>query len=96
MPNGAIRHRTYDAIMVASVTLGRADSTAIRADRRSGDPDAPDDLARVDEHLDRLAELEAAGDLDGYADEVSRMIQFIERGRRASTRSSTRSPKTPR
>jgi hypothetical protein len=75
MPNGAIRHRTYDAIVVATVTLGRAEPTATDADR---EPDDPDDLARVDEHLDRLAELEAAGDLDGYADEVSHMTQFIE------------------
>jgi len=79
MPNGAIRHRTYDAIVVATVTVGRADPTAIDADRPSSDRDDPDDLARVDEYLDRLARLEAAGDIDGYADEVSRMTQFIER-----------------
>jgi len=79
MPNGAIRHRTYDAIVVATVTLGRADPTAIDADRAVGDRDDADDLARVDEYLERLAKLEAAGDIDGYADEVSRMTQFIER-----------------
>ena len=79
MPNGAIRHRTYDAIVVATVTLGRADPTAIDADRAVGDRDDADDLARVDEYLERLARLEAAGDIDGYADEVSRMTQFIER-----------------
>ena len=79
MPNGAIRHRTYDAIVVATVTLGRADPTAIDADRAVSDRDDADDLARVDEYLERLARLEAAGDTDGYADEVSRMTQFIER-----------------
>ena len=79
MPNGAIRHRTYDAIVVASVTVGRSDPTAIDADRPAGDRDDPDELARVDRYLDRLARLDATGDVDGYADEVSRMTQFIER-----------------
>jgi hypothetical protein len=68
MPNGAIRHRTYDAIVVATVTLGRTETTA----------DDPAALARVDEHLERLARLDAAGDIDGYADEVSDMALFIE------------------
>lgn len=76
MPNGAIRHRTYDAIVVASVTLGRTHPTVTDRDRPADDAD---DLARVDEHLDRLARLDAAGDIDGYIDEVSDMAQFIER-----------------
>ncbi len=76
MPNGAIRHRTYDAIVVAGVTLARAHPTVTDRDRPADDPD---ELARVDEHLERLARLDAAGDIDGYIDEVSDMAQFIER-----------------
>ena len=71
MPNGAIRHVTYDAIVVAAVTAGRA----LTAD----DPDDPDDLARVDEYLDRLAELDASGDVDGHRAAVADMASFIER-----------------
>ena len=76
MPNGVIRHTTYDAIVVATVTVGRAHPTMIDADQAADDPD---ELDRVDEYLDRLAELDAAGDTDGYAVEVSHMTQFIER-----------------
>ncbi len=76
MPNGAIRHVTYDAIVVAAVVFARADPVAISTD---GSHDDPSDLARVDDHLARLAELDAAGDVDGYLDEVSDMARFIER-----------------
>ena len=76
MPDGRLRHVAYDSIIVATVTLARTDRATQDAIgctttmRRS--------CTRIDAHLARLAELDAAGDAEAYHDEVSDMADFIQ------------------
>jgi hypothetical protein len=70
MPDGRLRHVAYDAIIVGAVTTARRAATA------DGDDEAA--LRQVDDHLERLADLDAAGDAEAYRDEVSDMVDFIE------------------
>ncbi len=76
MPNGSLRHVTYDAILVATVTLARSDRGAQISNGL--DDDDPAVLRQIDERLERLAALSAAGDTAGYRDEVSDLARFIE------------------
>ena len=75
MPDGMLRHVAYDSIIVATVTLGRTDR-ATQDSHRLHDDDAAE-LHRIDAHLERLAELDAAGDAEAYHDEVSDMADLI-------------------
>jgi hypothetical protein len=76
MPDGLLRHVAYDSIVVATVTLARTDRQTQRDHGLHDDEHA--DLERVDAHLARLAELDAAGDAEAYHDEVADMADYIQ------------------
>ena len=71
MPDRRLRHVAYDAIIVGAVTTARRATTADLADDEAA-------LRQVDDYLERLADLDAAGDAEAYRDEVSDMVDFIE------------------
>jgi hypothetical protein len=76
MPDGLLRHVAYDAILVATVSLARADPSGQHG-HGHGPPDYYAHLQVIDAHLARLGELDATGDAEAYHDEVSDMADYI-------------------
>ena len=95
MPDGRLRHVAYDAIIVATVTLARTDR-ATQDSRSVCTTTMRPSLRQIDDHLERLAELDAAGDAEAYHDEVSDMVDFIEQRTPRPRRVRHRDPFDPR